>query len=260
MSKRLIWGISAAVGLWLSWVFQGAILKTLGIDYDQAELGQWGDTFGALNALFATLGFGAALYTLRIQQQQIAKDRFDTSFFELLKLFIDARENVKFNHSLAYIKAMEEKSERRSFIVRAHLSQNYEGLDAFQHAWVELVFWCKSAKVPEAKLVGCYEKYIHGKSEATLGPYFRLLYTILIRIERDNYLSDTDKNIYGNLVRSQLSRYEIGIVGVNGLSEISKDFDKLVTRYRLLKYSTEGRRLLLEKHYPKEAFVGRDKV
>ncbi|NEU14083.1 hypothetical protein G3T14_18395, partial [Methylobacterium sp. BTF04] len=57
--------------------------------------------------------------------------------------------------------------------------------------------------------------------------------------------------------RSQLSRYEIALVGLNGMSKVSNDFDDLIIEFRLLKYSTGTRRTILEQHYPEYVFKGR---
>ncbi|NEU14188.1 hypothetical protein G3T14_18930, partial [Methylobacterium sp. BTF04] len=203
MPKLVIWGIAAALGLWLAWVFQGIILNAAGVGWDSTKLGQWGDSFGVLNALFATLGFGAALYTLRIQQQQISRDRFDTYFFELLKLFIDSREKVTFRYSPSYIKTKKFTTNSLSFTRNVKYNLSYSGLDAFHHAWMEVRYWNPDIAAPADDLIKTYDTKIHSRSEVTLGPYFRLLYTILKRIRTDRYLSGADKVLYGNLIRSQ---------------------------------------------------------
>lgn len=263
MKSSVTFLVFAAVGLWISWVFQAAILNLLGVTWNQEELGQWGDTFGALNALFASLGFGAAIYTLNVQQRQIARDRFDTSFFELLRLFVEARDRVSFSHTQPYVKAKtqspsgHQNTSRLSFIRQANLASTARGIAAFQQAWLEVKFWVPNTRAPRENYIDAYEKYINSRTENTMGPYFRLLYAILKRIQDDEHLSESDKNKYGNLIRGQLSNYELAIAGLNGMSTVSKDFSKLAIRFRLFKYTTGVRRRLLMLHYPKIAFLPR---
>jgi hypothetical protein len=85
------------------------------------------------------------------------------------------------------------------------------------------------------------------------------MYTILHRVETDNFLSDDEKHKYGNLLRSQLNSYELAMVGLNGLSPVSKDFGQLIIKFHLLKYLPPGsRRSILTACYPPAAFTSRD--
>lgn len=250
--------LAGAGGLWLAWVFQGYIITALGGTYDSQALGQWGDTFGALNALFATLGFGAALYTLFLQQRQIAKDQFDKTFWELLKLLMEARDKVEYNFSSQFLRGHSGDS------LFSTPNSNLNNMDnksiaAFRAAWLELYFWMPGRDIQRQDLVDIYNRRVHNRAETTLGPYFRLLYTLFFRIETSNALSDRERVQYGNLVRGQLSQFEVVLIGLNGLSPVSKDFERFVIRYRLLKYTTGFRRRMLMKHYPKSTFLGRDR-
>ena len=59
-SKRIFYcGLPFVVGLWVLYGFLAA--NRLGI----AESGQWGDTFGALNALFTGMAFLGVIATLQ---------------------------------------------------------------------------------------------------------------------------------------------------------------------------------------------------
>ncbi|EJC80390.1 hypothetical protein Rleg4DRAFT_2015 [Rhizobium leguminosarum bv. trifolii WSM2297] len=76
------------------------------------KAGQWGDGFGALNALFAGLAFTGALAALFMQghaadkqNKDYHRQRFESSYFELLALLRETRREVRFRYSLPYRKA-----------------------------------------------------------------------------------------------------------------------------------------------------------
>jgi hypothetical protein len=56
-------------------------------DLDLARRGQYGDSYGSLNALFAGLGLLAVAYTLLLQIEDSAKDDFEEKFFRLLDIW-----------------------------------------------------------------------------------------------------------------------------------------------------------------------------
>ncbi len=106
---------------------------------------------------------------------------------------------------------------------------------------------------------GYYSDEVHQRAEGTLGPYFRVLYTILRRISEKEELSETEKARYGNLVRSQLSSAEVALIAANALTTASNDFKRFVIEFRLLKYLPPGGYgSILERIYPEEAFAPRD--
>ena len=116
-----------------------------------------------------------------------------------------------------------------------------------------------NAESSKEEIAEVYENRIHKRFENNFGPYFRLVYTILKIIKDDAYLDEDEKARYGNLLRSQLTSFEVALHGLNGLSGISKDFGKLICEFHLLKYLPEGgRRIVLSKCYPKSAFASRD--
>lgn len=67
-----------------------------------------------------------------------------------------------------------------------------------------------------------------------------------------------EKIRYGNILRSQLTTFEVGLAGLNGLTKMANDFKSLIEEYRLLKYISNGRiKAELRKHYSENAFKGR---
>ena len=139
-----------------------------------------------------------------------------------------------------------------------------EGHPAFRAAYEEMRYWVGNetdtkGPLDRERLAELYADKVHTRYESTLGAYFRLVYETLDRVDRDPYLSDKEKNEFGNLVRGQMTSFEAAIAGCNALNDFAKDFNRLVNRFRLLKYAKTG--IVYDeliKHYPPETFQGRD--
>lgn len=252
------------VACWGIWAIYAPSVAywAMGDIFVPTQAGTWGNSFGAFNALFGALGFAAVLGTLLIQgrairhqQEDQHRQRFESSYFELLHLFREARNAIKFKHTPGYNLAKKVKPLARM--------STYEGQDAFRAAMLEVRHWIQDADLPADSdrnaLGNVYRARIHIRYESKLGPYFRLMYTILQRISSDPVLSPQEKARYGNLLRSQITSHEAAMAGLNGLVPVSKDFSRLVIEFRLLKYLPNGTmRRTLERHYPVEAFQERD--
>lgn len=260
--KKLL-GIAAAIGaalflVWIGWAFLKPILANVfGIQRGIDKLGQWGDTFGALNALFGAFGFSVVAATLYLQQKQNENNekdqhlqRFDENFFRILALLRETRGDVEFRYSLEYTKANPESSRDR-----------VTGTRAFRAAWREYIYWheIKGTTVPAASAGRLYYNRIHKRYESNFGPYYRLLYNTMRRIKDDPVISERDKVTYARLLRGQLNSHETALAGLNGLTKVSKDFSKLIIEFRLLKYLPQGsrRRSVLRKYYPRKCFAAR---
>ncbi|MGA9581643.1 MAG: putative phage abortive infection protein [Allosphingosinicella sp.] len=250
-----LFAASAIVAGWSYWANSAPLIAKWWIGASSLEhAGQWGDSFGAFNALFGALGFAAVLTTLlvqsralQLQQQDMHRQRFESSFFELLNLMRTVRAEIRFMHSAEY---PEDRPKMR------------QGKDAVIGAVRELRFWIEmqggTAAIEQDVLVQQYETYVHKPFESDFGPYFRLIYTMLDRLRSDDLLSESEKARYGNILRSQLPSHEIFLLGVNGLSPVSKDLRDLIEEFRMLKYLPPGlRRETLSRFYPASAFAPR---
>jgi hypothetical protein len=261
------WAGFAASGLWVIWALNPLFAKRMLIPWDGAKVGQWGDAFGGLNALFSALAFVAVLFTLKQQRDDLARQqeqifaaernqhrqRFEDNFFQLLAVIRENRQDVRFGNSEVYL-AANLKAKKGS----------QQGHFAFRRAYREMRFWVRTAGAVGTALdceqfAALYAGQVHVRYESTLGAYFRLVYETLDRVERDPILSDKEKDEFGNLVRGQMTSFEAIIAGCNALNDFAKDFKRLVIRFRLLKYARTGDVYNeLVKFYPPEAFKGRD--
>ena len=236
------------VGSWLAMAGLPFILDRSGHPIELEKLSQWGEIFGSLSALYAAVGFFAVIWTLREQRIENHKQQFDRSYFELLRFLREARDDFRFRFSEPYAEAYDLPDRRLKY-----------GTSAFRTAWDEAEHWIESdRKRTHASIAKIYDKHIHNRFESNLGPYFRLMYTMLYRIDTDRILLPYEKIRYANLLRSQVNSYELAVAALNGLSPVSKDFKMLITKFHFLKYMPHGfRRSVFESLYAPEAFAAR---
>lgn len=168
-----------------------------------------------------------------------------------MKLLREARDHVRFVRSY--------KQKVWKTTVRQRKEVN--GYQAFRRSWKRFKSRVNLPGYPylDYEIGRLYDRHIHGRYESNFSPYYRLIYTMLYRVKHDPVLSSEEKVRYGNLLRTQITSYELALVGLNGLSEVSKDFKELLTEFHFFKYLPEGseRRALLERYYDKQAFEPR---
>ena len=142
--------------------------------------------------------------------------------------------------------------------------QELTGRDAIQAAFTDiraLVQERNSLKrrYTRGQVSKAYIQLINVQFEYCFSPYFRIIYTILKNIKTDPILSDAQKTYYGNLLRSQLSSHEVGLLGFNSCAKISNDLTFYLKYFRIFKYLPKNEaRTILEDIYPQFAFKGRD--
>ena len=261
--------------LWFLWFFQIVLWYFKWGNFTEATFGVWGDSFGVLNGLFSALGFIGLLMTvwyqrvdMSVQQSLIAetkrdqydqqaydrderhRQRFESSFFQLLALSRELRNEVKFKPSAGYAGQAGVSDAERT------------GGDAIKLAAEEIAFWInfhgEELQRDTQQLAHLYEERVHSQSEGGLGAFFRIVYTILRRVHDDIVLTENEKVSYGNLVRSQLTSAEIGLACVNSFSEFSNDFRGYLEHFRMPKYLPEGAiRDTISLHYPAWSLSGR---
>lgn len=218
------------------------------------QSGQWGDTFGAFNALFGALGFTAVFSTLLIQgsairrqQEDQVRQRFDENFFRLLSLLREVRGELVYT---------------RTRVAKATPSEGYLALKDAANDAIEYIHDASrsdGAPLLKSRVAEEYHSKVHLRAEHGLGPYFRLIYTILRRIDDDGSLSPSDRITYANILRGQLGSPEVALLALNGLTVQSADLSHYLIKYRMLKYIAQTPvRNLLANYYPMESFEGRD--
>lgn len=231
---------------------------------DHDKWGQFGDFLGgAVNPFLGFLSLIVLLATLVIQSRELhnstielakstealqhqnnalIQQNFENTFFQMVRRISDIVSQTKY-HSVASREAF-----RAMYVAQLKvIHQPYEGWPLNERA----------RAVNDA-----YEEF-YKEWRGELGHYFRSLYHTFKFIDQ-SHLSEKEKSVYANIVRAQLSTYELALLFYNCLwGEGREGFKPLVEKYGILKHVNE--RDLLNPHdkenellYRPTAFMGRE--
>lgn len=234
----------------LAWILTWYFLK------DHAERGTFGDMFGSVNAIFSGLAFVGVIYAILLQSKELklqrkelrftreelegqkiqmelqnatlVKQNFENTFFELLKIHNDITNGIDLVDGKGRV-----TQGRDCFKVF---------YDRFEKDWGRNMSTLKG----ECELDRVNNTYLnfYEKNQSEFGHYFRSLFNIINLVDRS---SIEEKRLSTNLVRAQLSSFELTLLFYNTLSEMgSEKFKPLVEEYSLLK--TIPRKELINPH------------
>lgn len=228
------------IGLWILYPLAISCLLP-----DLEERGQFGDTFGAINALFAGFAFAGVILAIILQKNELGlqreqlmaqdqtskKQNFESSFFQLLRSHIAIVDSLQTADSA-------HRTGRQCFgtyISRLKTKYESESNRDINEIWREFS-----------------ENDLRGADH-----YFRHLYNTIKFVDEHSFLQDfEEKKHYTDLIRGHLSSNEQGVVFYNCLSDRGAKFKRLVERYSLFEVM-DYNVLLDERHldlYKKRAF------
>lgn len=201
----IFWGVC-----WLSfgWIFN---------DYDGT-----GDVFSSINSIFSALAFAVIIYTISLQKKELAlqrkeladtrkefeiqnqtlrKQRFESTFFNLLNL----------HHSIV---------DKISIIDNAREVYNARNAIRLVHDDFRTVYKKKLDKLGNPEITmenvdqhkswvieafsGVYQRY-----EEHINHYIKNLISIVRLVKTSNLIASSERNLYYSIVRSQINSYEI---------------------------------------------------
>lgn len=223
--------------------------------------GVFGDSFGPLTSLFSGLAFAGLIITIIMQRDELSLQRqelnltrdelsgqkkemhnqnitlriqrFENTFFKMLELLEASRNDISF-----------QIPQRQSCSGRDAIQKIYGVFDDhYIHSWVNTDFHSKKVFTEQCRNIdGINEKYREFYSKQygdDLNQYFRTLYNILKLVENSDFLDD--RKLYTNLLRAQLSRYELALLFYNCISDYGNlKMSPLVKKYDLLKHLDEN--------------------
>jgi hypothetical protein len=237
------------------------------------ESAAFGDSFGAINALFAGLAFAGIVYTILIQRDELALQReelqlqrqelrgqreqleaqnstflrqnFDSAFFQMLALHHRIVESM----SVRAVRASAEGG-----------IATFGGRDCFTYYYRLLTEAvdkrsAQSLDLSSLHLVQLAYMNVYIAIGPDIGPYFRNLYSIMKYVDGH---SEVDQRFYTNLVRAQLSGDELVMLFYNCVSSYGVKFKPLIEKYALLKHLAWNA-LMADEHmgwYSPEAYRG----
>jgi hypothetical protein len=199
-----------------------------------AELGQIGDIFGGVNALFAALAFVGVAFAAYFQNAQLSdvrrqtrlaeeghiKQSFEPLFFQLLSVYRDLAENLHliYPHPL-------------------HQQQTVGPLPVVcDHIRSEMALrWGIYIQTDDVGFVSQPYEDTYTTNEEKLGPYFRTMYH-LFRLIDESGLPESDRYRFSRIARGMLGKDTLFLLTLNCLTDRGERFKGLVEKYSLLKH------------------------
>lgn len=246
-SKFLVLLLAAAVILiWLT--FPGWMNKVFLIPIDEntpGALGTFGDSFGVLNTLFSGLAFSGIIVSIFLQSKELKETRgeikaqgaqfqlqtealnkqvLESTFFQLLNLHNEITQSVSLEPSGYY-------SDQKPHITgRAALKELY--INKFKSKIFIYELGLSDSDCPTDK--NEYYLMFHEAYGSQLGHYFRNIYQILKFVDQSTV---QNKKFYTNLLRAQLSSYELALLFFNCISALGIErFKPLVEKYEFFEH------------------------
>jgi hypothetical protein len=238
--SKYIWLSVAAICLWIAVVVaSGGGWDLFGISWSFANPGAFGDAFGPLSAIMASIAAVAAIAAFRSQVQQYAGDlerrKLDDEIAASERERLAAREAAadarteKLNFETTFFNLL---NALRSIVADVDL-RTKKGATATAHDAFRIMCNWYDDKVNLEDLSpkeAWTETADHYKND--LNHYFRFLYHIIRFVDESDV---KDKYFYVRLIRAALSEPELKLLALNcQFGEGREKFKRLVERYAIL--------------------------
>ncbi len=179
---------------------------------------------------------------LAVQNETLRHQNFESSFFQLLGLYNDivgAMERSDGSHKILKRDCFRFMVRKFDPIYNSKQESNDLPAGALEGSWEGLLETGADTANDTKQLIleridNRYEKFLT-EHQWFVGHYFRHLYNAIKFVNEKDFLSGDEKCSYVNLIRAQLSSYELALLFYNCLSQRGKNFKCLVVKYALLK-------------------------
>ena len=243
--------VGAAMTVWILWALYGVELladakwpQVLGSGIEAegrtARLGQVGDLFGGVNALFAALAFagvGIAAYQQWKTTRLGFKQSIESTFFSALELHHKIADGLSFERDRIFPSNYDIAAGIHHWVGKPQPERAppARGRQVFVEV-IKSISGSGNESSCEA-LIGKY-RVLQNEHNYVLGHYFRNLYQILKLVDGDEALDTVGKQKYLSILRAQLSSDELALLLVNCVDKMVDDgeFRTLVVRYRMLEH------------------------
>ena len=245
----------------IAYVLSGAVYMVYfhgPISSDHGRWAEFGDFLGGtLSPVFGFLSLVAILITLKIQSREFSissrelKDstevlrkqseslqirNFESTFFELLRLYNEGVQSIDFFQPSLRGKA--NKTVGRDCFRVFYL----DGL-RFEY---EIKSEGTTTRNASALIRAAYDKFFESYQH-DIGHCFRTLYHVFKFINESNI---PDSRRYASIMRAQLSTYELALLFYNGLHPVGEKFKPLIEKFALLENLGIGILLNADEHVP----------
>ena len=257
--RWLLLGFTIVAVLWcgsLFWVLKNG---------DPTRTGTFGDSFGAVNALFSGLAFAGVIVAILLQKRELELQReelsdtrkeaerlSDASERQNRFLTLQAAQNQFFQMLSSWDRVVQGTEIQKDFDIRNtnKSSMNPRGRDAIQAIAIHLVDRVRAqmstpdlepserndlAATVYGEACSVYED-VHDTFGDQLGHCFRLLYNIVryIHEEDEEVFNGNAKRSLIRILRAHLSQSELVLLMYSGLSQYGRGFYPFIEKYDLL--------------------------
>ncbi|MBV7459726.1 MULTISPECIES: putative phage abortive infection protein [unclassified Acidovorax] len=191
------------------------------------DKGQFGDSFGAFTSLFSALAFGGVLFTLWYQHQTLQQNKKETDirhFESILFNLVSAHNNVVQDMDIHSAETRLLQAKGRDCFYRyfvKHLKPRYKRIKR------------ENPDISESDAAIFSYDTVWLRHRQNLSHYLTFLYNILKFIDSSEIPNESKKK-YTNIVRAQLSDYELLILFYNCLhSNGHQRFKPLIEKYSI---------------------------
>jgi hypothetical protein len=232
------------------------------------EIGQTGDSFGALNALLTAVA-GAFVFwagymqyrSLKLAKAEAVREReartlqqFESLFFQMLGLSRELTDRIE---------RIVTKTVHRPFFKEPDAPildrKGAAALDSYAALLASFEPDRESNEETLRRLVDRYHRFVYGRSPSAFGPYFRLLFQTFKFID-EAAIGEEEKVRYSNIARGQISEGAVLLLAANGLGLFGHRFVPLIEKFGLLEHLHSEYRekfdAALRLGYRQRAFVG----
>ena len=244
------WLLFACIFVISTWIFN----LCYGLTFTAEEKGQFGDQFGAANALFSGLALALALaglvYAIIMQrfETKVAQETLKTAQDELrnTKQLIDDQKQALDIQNKA---AQQQAFESRLFKLLDNYLQIRDGVEYKDRKGARRIKFLANnlmnySAIKEApkdeqerpnKISEFNEQYknnFYKKNAAYLGQYFRSFFVAFDFIDKSQK-SEDDKQSYAKLMRAYISDHECGLLLANAYSDYGEKSKPLILKYKI---------------------------
>lgn len=223
-------------------------------------------TYSALPMIFFTitgtfvvyLAFKAQQEQIEIQKNEIKQNEehdniqnFQNNFFKMIDIYENILQSIEYRGSKHRKENGPEKWVSDFIFTSKSAIRKYYQWDFTSEVLKRLVS-ARTYEDSRENFNSIYENFMVEKQEI-LGHYFRHIYHILKLIYTNRFLFKDEGKFYSNILRAQLSSFELLFIFYNGLSKFALfgeegeiNFEKLLNKYSFFEH------LAIFKHSPEE--------
>lgn len=247
-------------GVIISFLLYAGLLITLTWPIDRISIsssGVFGDSFGVLTSLFSGLAFAGLIITIVMQRDELALQRqelnltreelsgqkaemkvqnetlqiqrFENTFFKMLEFFENCRNDIGYQYPNGTSLQGRNAIEPLYRLLVDHYLSIFKQDDYYNYN----SYFKEECKTSVGISLEYHKFYAQNGEE--LGQYYRTLYNLLKLVDRADFIPD--KTIYTNLLRAQLSRYELLLLFYNSISVLGAEkMAPLIMKFNILKH------------------------